>query len=81
MSGRLTIIIDGGVRRGQDDFKALALGVNAGVIVRPVMYGMALGGWMGVQTVLDHLKGELEITMRLAGAKSLSVIKRHNLTA
>jgi isopentenyl diphosphate isomerase/L-lactate dehydrogenase-like FMN-dependent dehydrogenase len=79
VGGRLTIIIDGGIRRGQDVFKALALGANAVAIARPIMYGLALGGWMGVQTVHEHLKGELEITMRLAGAKSLSEISRHYL--
>jgi lactate oxidase len=81
VNGRLTIIIDGGVRRGQDVFKALALGANAVAIARPIMYGLALGGWMGVQTVHEHLKGELEFTMRLAGAKSLGEISKHYLTA
>jgi lactate oxidase len=80
VGGRITIIIDGGIRRGQDVFKALALGANAVAIARPVMYGLALGGWMGVQTVLEHLKGELEFTMRLAGAKSLGEISRHYLS-
>jgi isopentenyl diphosphate isomerase/L-lactate dehydrogenase-like FMN-dependent dehydrogenase len=68
-------------QRRQDVFKALALGANAVAIARPVMYGLALGGWMGVQTVLVHLKGELEITIRLAGAKSLSEITKHYLNA
>jgi len=81
VGGRITIIIDGGIRRGQDVFKALALGANAVAIARPVMYGLGLGGWMGVQTVLEHLKGELEITMRLAGAKSIGEITRHYLNS
>jgi lactate oxidase len=81
VNGSLTIIIDGGIRRGQDVFKALALGANAVAIARPIMYGLALGGWMGVQTVHEHLKGELEFTMRLAGAKSLGEISKHYLTA
>ncbi|MBZ5642251.1 MAG: alpha-hydroxy-acid oxidizing protein [Acidobacteriia bacterium] len=81
VGGRLTIIIDGGIRRGQDVFKALALGANAVAIARPVMFGLALGGWMGVQTVHEHLKGELEFTMRLAGAKTLEEISRHYLNA
>ena len=79
VGGRLTIIIDGGIRRGQDVFKALALGANAVAIARPIMYGLSLGGWMGVQTVLEHLKGELEFTMRLAGARTLGEISRHYL--
>jgi isopentenyl diphosphate isomerase/L-lactate dehydrogenase-like FMN-dependent dehydrogenase len=44
------------------------------------MFGLALGGWMGVQGVLDHLKGELEMTMRLAGGKSIADISKHNLS-
>ncbi len=70
------IIIDGGIRRGQDVFKALALGANACAIGRPILYGLALGGWMGVQGVLQHLNGELEMTMRLAGAKNIADISR-----
>jgi L-lactate oxidase len=74
--GRATIIVDGGVRRGQDVFKALALGANAVAIGRPVLYGLALGGWMGVEAVLKHLDGELEMTMRLAGARTIAEISR-----
>jgi len=79
VGGRLTILIDGGIRRGQDVFKALALGANAVAIARPIMYGLALGGWMGVQMVHEHLRAELEMTMRLAGAKSIGEISKHYL--
>ena len=79
--GRATILIDGGVRRGQDIFKALALGANAVAVGRPVLYGLALGGWMGVQAVLQHLDGELEMTMRLAGARTIAEISKRFLTA
>ncbi len=64
--GSGVIIIDGGVRRGQDVFKALALGANAVALGRPLLYGLALGGWMGVQGVFQHLDAEFEMTMRLA---------------
>jgi len=74
--GRATIVIDGGIRRGQDVFKALALGANAVAIGRPILYGLALGGWMGVKTVLQHLDGELEMTMRLAGVRTIAEISR-----
>jgi len=74
--GRATIIIDGGIRRGQDVFKALALGANAVAIGRPILYGLALGGWMGVKAVLQHLDGELEMTMRLAGVRTIAEISR-----
>jgi lactate oxidase len=79
VAGRIPIVMDGGVRRGQDVFKALALGANAVAIGRPVMYGLALGGWMGVQAVLDRLKEEFEMTMRLAGARSLGEISKRAL--
>jgi isopentenyl diphosphate isomerase/L-lactate dehydrogenase-like FMN-dependent dehydrogenase len=78
--GRAVVIIDGGVRRGQDVFKALALGANAVAIGRPAMYGLALGGWQGVQGVFQHLDGELEMTMRLAGARTIAEISKSYLT-
>jgi lactate oxidase len=79
--GRAVIVIDGGVRRGQDVFKALALGANVVAIGRPVLYGLALGGWMGVQAVFQHLDAELEMTMRLAGARNIAEISKKFITA
>jgi L-lactate oxidase len=79
--GRAVILIDGGVRRGQDVFKSLALGANAVAIGRPILYGLALGGWMGVQSVLQHLDDELEMTMRLAGARTIAEISRKYVNA
>ncbi len=79
--GRILVLMDGGVRRGQDVFKALALGANAVAVGRPVMYGLALGGWMGVQAVLEHLKSEFEMTMRHAGTQSINEISRKYLFA
>jgi len=77
--GRGVILIDGGVRRGQDVFKALALGANAVALGRPLLYGLALGGWMGVQAVFQHLDAELEMTMRLAGAGNIAEISKRYL--
>jgi isopentenyl diphosphate isomerase/L-lactate dehydrogenase-like FMN-dependent dehydrogenase len=74
--GRGVIVIDGGIRRGQDVFKSLALGANLVAIGRPVLYGLALGGWMGTQAVFQHLDAELEMTMRLAGARTIAEITR-----
>jgi isopentenyl diphosphate isomerase/L-lactate dehydrogenase-like FMN-dependent dehydrogenase len=79
VGGRILIVIDGGIRRGQDVFKALALGANAVAIGRPVLFGLALGGWMGVQGVLEHLQGELAMTMRLAGTRTLADISKRYL--
>jgi L-lactate oxidase len=78
--GRGVILIDGGVRRGQDVFKALALGANAIALGRPLMYGLALGGWMGVRAVFQHLDAELEMTMRLAGARTVAEISKNYLS-
>jgi L-lactate oxidase len=80
VGGRIPIVVDGGIRRGQDVFKALAVGANACALGRPVMYGLALGGWMGVRAVLEHIRDEFEITMRLAGARTVAEINRHYLT-
>ena len=79
--GRGIVLLDGGVRRGQDVFKALALGAHAVAVGRPLLYGLALGGWMGTQAVFQHLDAELEMTMRLAGARTIPEISRHFLTA
>ena len=67
---------DGGVRRGQDVFKAIALGANAVAVGRPLMYGLALGGSEGVKSVYDKLKQELTSTMQAAGAGKVSDITR-----
>lgn len=79
--GRAVIVIDGGIRRGQDVFKSLALGANLVAIGRPVLYGLALGGWMGVQAVFQHLDAELEMTMRLAGARDIAEISKKYVNA
>ncbi len=76
VKGRFPIIVDSGFRRGTDVFKALALGANAVALGRPVMYGLALGGSQGVQSVYDKIKAELAQTMQAAGAGRISDITR-----
>lgn len=76
LQGKLTIIVDGGVRRGQDVFRALALGADAVALGRPILYGSALGGALGVQSVHDHLRKELAMVMRLAGTPDIKSITR-----
>jgi isopentenyl diphosphate isomerase/L-lactate dehydrogenase-like FMN-dependent dehydrogenase len=76
VKGRVPIIIDGGIFRGQDVFRALALGANAVAIGRPTLYGAALGGAQGVQAVHNHLKTELGMVMRLAGTPTIKNITR-----
>ncbi len=73
---QVPIILDSGIRRGQDVFKALASGADVVGLGRPVFYGLALGGWKGVQSVLALLNKELAMVMQLAGAASVEDIKR-----
>jgi lactate oxidase len=74
--GRVPIVYDSGIRRGQDIFRALALGANVVAVGRPVMYGLALGGHLGVQSVLEYLKNDLYIVMQLAGTPNIKSITR-----
>lgn len=80
VDGRVPIILDGGVRRGADVFRALALGADVVAVGRPVLYGLALGGWMGVQSVLEYLRDDLALVMKLAGTENLRAITREYLS-
>jgi 4-hydroxymandelate oxidase len=77
INGRIPILIDGGIRRGADVFKALALGATAVGIGRPYAWGLGAFGQAGVETVLDILRREFTITMRGSGARSLAEIGPH----
>lgn len=68
------IICDGGVRRGSDLFKALALGANGVSIGRPYLYGLAAGGEAGVDRALGLLRAEFERTLTLAGVNDIAAI-------
>jgi 4-hydroxymandelate oxidase len=65
--GRTEILLDGGVRRGSDVFKALALGARAVMVGRPYLWGLAVAGAEGVRRVLEILRDDLILTMALAG--------------
>jgi 4-hydroxymandelate oxidase len=73
---RVPLLLDGGVRRGIDVFKALARGATAVLIGRPYLYGLAVGGAPGVARVGEILRTELEMTMGLIGCPQLSRISR-----
>jgi len=72
--GRIPVLLDGGVRRGTDVFKALALGARAVGIGRPQVWGLAAFGQPGVESVLEILNRELLAIMRQAGTASLGAI-------
>jgi isopentenyl diphosphate isomerase/L-lactate dehydrogenase-like FMN-dependent dehydrogenase len=67
VSGRCLVLMDGGVRRGTDVVTALALGARAVLVGRPVLWALAVGGEEGVQRVLELLRAEVELALRLLG--------------
>ena len=73
---RCEVYVDGGIRRGTDVLKALALGARAVLVGRPVLWGLAASGSNGVRHVLDILHTELELAMALAGRPTLDTIDR-----
>jgi len=70
-AGEVEVYVDGGIRRGTDVLKALALGARAVLVGRPVLWGLATAGAAGAQGVLDQLGAELARDMALAGARSV----------
>jgi isopentenyl diphosphate isomerase/L-lactate dehydrogenase-like FMN-dependent dehydrogenase len=81
LAGALDVIVDGGIRRGTDVLKALALGADAVMVGRPVLYGLALEGESGARRVLEILLGELDTALGLAGARRASELDRSFLAA
>jgi isopentenyl diphosphate isomerase/L-lactate dehydrogenase-like FMN-dependent dehydrogenase len=74
VDGRCEIYIDGGIRRGTDILKALALGARAVLVGRPVLWGLAANGADGAFHVLEILRKELEMAMALSGRPTLKSI-------
>ena len=72
VQGALPLLVDGGIRRGTDVLKALALGASAVLLGRPAVYGLAHAGAAGVAHVLRLLRDELEIAMALTGCATLA---------
>ncbi|MBD2307960.1 alpha-hydroxy-acid oxidizing protein [Chroococcidiopsis sp. FACHB-1243] len=71
---RTEVLMDGGIRRGTDILKALALGAKAVLIGRPVLWGLAVAGETGVQHVIEILRDELSLAMALSGCAKLQDI-------
>jgi 4-hydroxymandelate oxidase len=74
LAGSLPVLVDGGIRRGTDVLKAMALGASAVLVGRPYIYGLANAGALGVAHVIRLLRDELEIAMALSGCKTLDAI-------
>lgn len=81
VGGQCKILVDSGIRSGQDVFKALAMGADAVCIGRPYVWGLAAEGAMGVAKVIRTLRDELEMTMALTGVSNLAEIRRVELYA
>ncbi len=78
---RLSVLLDSGVRSGSDVLKALALGADAVLVGRPYLWGLALGGQAGVETVLRCLLAELDLTLALSGYTSVDQVDGSALVA
>ncbi|MCZ0717506.1 alpha-hydroxy-acid oxidizing protein [Aerococcus kribbianus] len=79
VAGQVPIVFDSGVRRGEHIFKALAAGADIVALGRPVLFGLALGGWKGVKSVLEYFESDLKRVMQLAGTQTIEDIKNSRL--
>ncbi len=80
VKGRIPVLLDSGIRGGADAFKALALGARAVCIGRPYVYGLALAGQRGVRDVIHNFMADFDLTMCLAGCRSISEIDSTMIT-
>jgi L-lactate dehydrogenase (cytochrome) len=76
VEGRAEVLLDGGVRRGTDVLKALAIGAKACMIGRPFLYGLAAGGGAGVRKALDILRAEIDVSLALLGRAGVKQLDR-----
>jgi 4-hydroxymandelate oxidase len=81
VGGRALLVVDGGVRRGIDILKGLALGADLVAVGRPVLWGLAVDGANGVQRVIEILRDELSLAMALAGCATIGDITPDLLVA
>ena len=73
------VLMDGGIRSGQDVLRALALGARGTMIGRPVLYGLGAGGEAGVTRVLEIIQKEMDVTMALMGERDVKNVGPHNI--
>jgi 4-hydroxymandelate oxidase len=76
VAGRVPVLLDGGIRRGTDVLKALALGARAVLIGRPYLFGLAVGGAEGISRVVNILLNELQMAMALTGRPTVASLDR-----
>ncbi len=81
MEGGIEILFDGGIRRGADIVKALALGASGVLLGRAYVYGLAAAGAAGVARILDHLAEEVSLTIGLMGLTSIDELKARGRAA
>ena len=81
VAGRAEVLLDGGVRRGTDVIKAIALGARAVLVGRPVVWGLAVGGEHGARRVLELLRSEVDLAMALCGCPTIDDISRDLVVA
>lgn len=75
VNGSIPVLFDGGVRRGSDAVKALALGATAVCIGRPFVWGLAAGGQRGVERVLENFLQETKVSISLAGVRNMEELR------
>lgn len=80
VNGRMTVLMDGGIRRGSDVIKALALGADTVMVGRPTLYGTAVGGAQGAERALDIFREEIGRMMAHMGCKTVAEIDRHRVS-
>ena len=80
VDGQAEVYLDGGIRRGTDIFKALALGARSVLIGRPLFWGLAVNGEAGVLAILEMLRDELDATMGMCGRPTIDSINIDSLT-
>jgi isopentenyl diphosphate isomerase/L-lactate dehydrogenase-like FMN-dependent dehydrogenase len=76
VDGKIEVLVDGGIRRGTDVFKAIALGAKAVAVGRPIIWGLAVDGQAGAKRILDLLRKDFQLTMKLCGCTSVQEITK-----
>jgi lactate 2-monooxygenase len=79
VDGRVPVLLDSGVRGGADMYKAVALGATAVCIGRPYLWGLAVAGEAGVREVIQNFLADFDLTMGLAGCRSVEEIRAETL--